>query len=186
MNIIAGHQSMTHQICDFARNFMKNTLAGTGLFISDGATNILPVGPHKGPFSNLSLEEKDINTRTVHNAWRLSSKHINDSLKNGFYQGWDLHPAQIPIRYASLYAFFRSHLEPTTERLKQFMKSSAKATLTNNVFDDAASGQGLLNYFLRAFNCGAITTHEILETGLSLEEIKLKSFVKILKKRRSI
>ena len=66
------------------------------------------------------------------------------------------------------------------------MDSAAKATLSEDVFDDAATGQGLLNYFLRAQNCGAITSNEIQAAGLTLEEIKLRSFAKILKGRRSI
>jgi hypothetical protein len=52
------------------------------------------------------------------------------------------------------------------------------------VFDDAATGQGLLNYFLRAINCGAITKDEALRlSGLTLEELQSGSFVKILKSR---
>ena len=183
MNITASHQSMNHQICDFAKNFMKVALTGTGVFLSDGATNIMPVGPHKG---ELSKKEKEENIKTVHSAWKLSAEHIGHSLKNGIYQGWDLHPAQLPIRYASLYSFFLSSLDQATARLKKFMDSAAKATLTDDVFDDAATGQGLLNYFLRAQNCGAITSEEIQAAGLTLEEIKLRSFAKILKGRKSI
>ena len=29
------------------------------------------------------------------------------------------------------------------------------------MFDDAATGQGLLNYFLRAWNCGAISENDL-------------------------
>ena len=41
----------------------------------------------------------------------------------------------------------------------------------DDVFDDAATGQGLLNYFLRGISCGAVTEDEALATGLTLEEI---------------
>ena len=64
------------------------------------------------------------------------------------------------------------------------MERAARATLTSDVFDDAATGQGLLNYFLRGLNCGAISEQEALATGLSLAEIRTRSFLKILEGRR--
>ncbi len=82
---------------------------------------------------------------------------------NAFYQGWDLHPAQLPTRYAAVYAFFPRSLDAASERLSNFVEKAAKATLVGDVFDDAATGQGLLNYFLRAINCGAITEDEAVE-----------------------
>jgi len=47
-------------------------------------------------------------------------------------------------------------------------------------------GQGLLNYFLRALNCGAITEEEALASGLTLDELSSRSFVKIMKGRREV
>ena len=98
-----------------------------------------------------------------------------------------LHPAQLPARYAAVYAFFLESLEAASERLKNFVEKAAKATLVGDVFDDAATGQGLLNYFLRAINCGAITEEEAIElSGLTLPELRSASFVKILKNRQAI
>jgi hypothetical protein len=42
-----------------------------------------------------------------------------------------------------------------------------------------------LNFFLKALNCGAITEKEALATGLTLDEIRSRSFYKILQGRRS-
>ncbi len=182
VQITAKYQAMDHAACDFARSFMKVALAETGIFISDGATNIMPVGPHRG--DDLSEGQKEENMDVVHEAWKINYKHVRHSLYNAFYQGWDLHPAQLPVRYAALYSFFLEGLEEATNRLKLFVESAAKATLTGDVFDDAATGQGLLNYFLRALNCGAITMDEITKTGLTLEEIRGKSFKKILENRK--
>jgi hypothetical protein len=68
--------------------------------------------------------------------------------------------------------------------LSNFVESAAKATLVGEVFDDAATGQGLLNYFLRAINCGAIDEDEATSrTGLSLDEIQTRSFLAILEGR---
>ena len=181
-DVTAKLQTMDHPVCDFARNMMKVSLAGTGVWLSDGATNVMPVGPHKG--DKLSEKQKAENTEVVHRAWKLMYDHVQHSLNNAFYQGWDLHPAQLPVRYAAVYMFFLEGLGQASARLKNFIEKAAQATLVGDVFDDAATGQGLLNYFLRALNCGAISEEEILQTGLTLEEVRGKSFLKILENRR--
>ena len=187
-NITAAHQHMLHPACDFAKHMMQVSFAGTGLWLSDGATNIMPVAPHRfvEGGSPLTPEQIEENREVVHRAWRLHYNHIQHSLTNAFYQGWDLHPAQLPTRYAAVYAFFLESLEAASERLKNFVEKAAKATLVGDVFDDAATGQGLLNYFLRAINCGAITEAEAVQlSGLTLPELQSASFVKILKNRQA-
>jgi len=181
-DITAAHQKMRHPACDFAKHMMKVAFAGTGVMLSDGATNIMPVAPHKG--KDLSDEQKQENNAAVFSAWRLHADDVRHSLINGFYQGWDLHPAQLVPRYGSVYAFFLEGLAPASERLKNFVEKAAQATLVGDVFDDAATGQGLLNYFLRGIACGAVTEQEALATGLTLEEIRGKSFHKIMAARR--
>lgn len=185
-NLTAACQTMDHPACGFAREIQKVSLAQTGIWISDGATNVMPVGPHRAakdgpPLSKGQLEE---NKYAVHSAWRLGYSHIRNSLLNGFYQGWDLHPAQFPIRYAACYGFFLEGFEAASERLKNFIEKAAQATLVGNVFDDAATGQGLLNYFIRALNCGAITEAEALSAGITIEELRGRSFLRILENRR--
>ena len=169
--ITAAHQHMLHPACDFAKHVMQVTLAGTGVWLSDGATNVMPIGSRDA----------------VHRGWRLHFEHVRHSLETGFYQGWDLHPAQLPSRYAAVYAFFLEGLAAASERLKNFVQKAAQATLVGDVFDDAATGQGLLNYFLRAMSCGAITEREAIDmSGLTLEELRSRSFVNILKNRTSV
>jgi len=188
-NITAAHQHMLHPACDFAKNIMQVSLAGTGVWLSDGATNIMPVAPHRFVEGGepLTAEQIDENRDVVHRAWKLHYDHVRHSLTNAFYQGWDLHPAQLPTRYGAVYSFFLESLEAASERLKNFVEKAAKATLVGDVFDDAATGQGLLNYFLRAINCGAITEDEALKlSGLSLDELRSASFVKILKGRQEL
>ncbi|HEX6648786.1 MAG TPA: hypothetical protein VF075_04590, partial [Pyrinomonadaceae bacterium] len=183
-NITAAHQHMLHPACDFAKHMMQVSFAGTGIWLSDGATNIMPVAPHRFTEGGapLTAEQIEENRQVVHRAWKLHFDHIQHSLTNAFYQGWDLHPAQLPTRYAAVYAFFLQSLEAASERLKNFVEKAAKATLVGDVFDDAATGQGLLNYFLRAINCGAITEAEAVElSGLTLPELRSASFVKILR-----
>ncbi|MBI1804663.1 MAG: phosphoenolpyruvate kinase [Ignavibacteria bacterium] len=185
MNITAAYQTMDHPACDFARHMMKVSLAGTGVWISDGATNVLPVGSHRAVHGKkLTPKQLRENRESVHRAWRLGYAHIVHSLRHGYYQGWDLHPAQLPIRYAAVYKFFTEGLDAASVRLKTFVEKAAQASLIGGVFDDAATGQGLLNYFLRGMNCGAITEEETKATGLTLEEIRSRSFFRILEGRR--
>jgi citrate lyase beta subunit len=185
-SITAAHQHMLHPVCDFAKHVMQVALAGTGIWLSDGATNIMPIAPRRArEGGSLTAAERDENRRAVHRAWRLHAEHVRHSLVGGFYQGWDLHPAQLPTRYASVYAFFLEGLEAASDRLRNFVEKAAQATLVGEVFDDAATGQGLLNYFLRAMNCGAITEQEAVQmSGLSVEELRSRSFAKILTARR--
>ena len=184
-NITAQYQSMIHPACDFARTVMKVSLAGTGVWISDGATNVMPVGPHRPTNRKpLNAKQRGDNRKVVHRVWKMNFEHINHSLMNGYYQGWDLHPAQLPVRYAAVYAFFLQELETASQRLKTFVQKAAQATLIGEVFDDAATGQGLLNFFLQGIGCGAIKESETASTGLTLQEIRWKSFAKIMSARR--
>ncbi|MEO5684951.1 MAG: phosphoenolpyruvate kinase [Chitinophagaceae bacterium] len=180
--ITARYQTMDHPVCDFAHHVTKVALGSTGIFLSDGATNIMPIGPHRG--DNLTYEQLTENRQSVHHAWRTGFNHTMHSLINGFYQGWDLNPAQLPMRYAATYYFFLSSYGDAVNRLRIFVERAAISTLTGDIFDDAATGQGLLNFFIRAINCGAITEEQALETGLTLAEIRTRSFYKILAQRR--
>jgi hypothetical protein len=186
-NLTAAYQTMRHPWCDLAKGLMVLALGGTGLFLSDGATNVMPTGPHQAadPGGTLGPAELERNRSVVHGAWRVAHDNIRHSLEGGFYQGWDLHPAQLPVRYATTYAFFLEGCTRAAERLSNFIEQAARATLVGDVFDDAATGQGLLNYFVRAQNCGAITASELNSTGLTKEEFQLRSFAKILASRRA-
>lgn len=169
MNITAAHQHMNHPVCDFARAMMQVCLTDK-VWLSDGATAVLPVGDRDG----------------IYSAWKNHYDDVRRSLMLGFYQGWDLHPAQLVTRYAALYSFFLEAYDAAAARLANFMKNAAQATLLGSSFDDAATGQGLLNYFLRGINSGAFSEADVsASTGLSLEELRTRSFVAILAMRRS-
>jgi citrate lyase beta subunit len=187
MGITAAHQGMRHPSCDFAKHVMQVSMSGTGVWLSDGATNVMPVAPHRAaPGTTLSASERAANAAAIHAAWKLHADQVRHSLVGGFYQGWDLHPAQLPTRYAAVFAFFLEGLSAASGRLKNFVQKAAQATLVGDVFDDAATGQGLLNYFLRALNCGAIAESEAVGmSGLSVAELRSRSFAKILQGRRS-
>jgi citrate lyase beta subunit len=170
-DITAEYQTMTHPACDFARHVMQVSSAGRNVTLSDGATNILPISKDRA---------------VVERAMRLHFEHVQRSLANGFYQGWDLHPAQLPTRYAAVYAFFLRSFDAAAARLRNFVEQAARATMAGDVFDDAATGQGLFNFFLRGINCGAFTEQEASAAGLTLEELRSRSFMKILDRRRKM
>jgi citrate lyase beta subunit len=171
LNITSSHQRLDHPACDIARSLIQISLAGTNVFLSDGPTNILPVGPYRAVKGKpLTPRQRLTNRERVHNAWKLSFRNISRALEQGYYQGWDLHPAQLPVRYAATYVFFLAELESTTQRLKTFLDGITRVSLRQSVFDDAATGRGLFNFFRRGFICGALTTRDVKAAGLAVEE----------------
>ena len=184
VGITAAHQRMRHPACDFAKHTMQVAFAGTGVWLSDGSTAVLPVPLHRGGDGKLTATQLMENRASVHHAWKLHFDDVTHSLIGGFYKGWDLHPAQLVTRYAALYAFFLDGIDAAASRLRNFVEKAAQATLVGDVFDDAATGQGLLNFFLRGINSGAIAEDEALRmTGLTTEELRGRSFVTILRSR---
>jgi hypothetical protein len=179
--ITASWQHPRHLACDFARHMMQVALAQTGVVIADGASNIMPIPPHvpqrDRPLTDAQQRE---NAATVHRAWKTHFGDITHSLVNGYYQGWDLHPAQLPTRYAAVYAFYLAARPAATARLKKFFDKAARA---GAVFDDAATGQALVNFFSRAWSSGAITRAELMEAGLAPPDLEGRSFLQILANR---
>jgi citrate lyase beta subunit len=138
--IAAGFQSMEHPVADHAKAVMQVAAAGTGVRLSDGSTNVLPVGT----------------TVAVQQAWQLHARLVRRSLERGFYQGWDLHPAQLPTRYGATYAFFRDGLPAATERLRAYLERR-----TGGVLDEPATARALAGFLRRGLDCGALDHHEV-------------------------
>ncbi|MXW68087.1 MAG: phosphoenolpyruvate kinase [Gemmatimonadales bacterium] len=181
--VAAEDQTLGHPLCDVARQLLQLSLAGTGVRLSDGATNVLPVEPHRGETA-LSPAERAENMAVVHRAWRLHYSDVRRSLSQGFYQSWDLHPAQLVSRFAAVFSFFLEGLDAAASRLDRFVTAAGQAVLTGSVFDDEASGQGLLNFFHRGLASGALTPEEAARSGLTAAELETRSFRAILERRR--
>jgi hypothetical protein len=160
--VTAAWQQPQHVACDFAREMMRVSLAQTGVTVVDGSSNLLPIPPR------------------VHEAWQTHFGDVTRSLVNGFYQGWDLHPAHLPTRYAAVYTFYLSALPAATTRLQGFFSKAEKA---GAAFDDAATGQALLNFINRAVSSGAISLAEATATGLRASELGGRPFRQILSER---
>ncbi len=174
LGVAASHQRLDHPACDVARVLMQVALAGSGVFLSDGPTNLLPVGPHRMEKGKpLTAGQKRENRRVVQNAWRLSFQNIRRALDGGFYQGWDLHPAQLPVRYAAVFSFFLEEMTAASDRLNNFLAKNARPTMSLDIFDDAASGRGLFNFFQRGIWCGAFSKEDL--QNVNVDEAQLTS-----------
>jgi hypothetical protein len=183
-HISPSQQRMDHPLCDLAKGSMLFAFVNSGVFLADGSTNRLPIGPHAG--SPLSAAEAAENRAAVHAAWRLSARHIQHSLRGAFYQGWDLHPAQLPARFASCYAFYLDGFAATAQRLSRFLEQATKPTgTTSAVLEDPATGQELLNFLWRAQTCGAIEPDELATAGLRRDEFEVRSLAEIIAARRA-
>ena len=181
MGVTAGEQRLDHPACDAARQLMQLALAGTGVDVVDGATTLLPIATHREtPDAPLTDAQRAINLEDVHTAWTLHATAVRRALSVGIYQGWDLHPAQLPARYGAVFAFFLAERAPMAARLKAFVAKATQATRSGQVFDDAATGQGLLNFFVRGVACGALGDDDVRATGLSLDELRARSFARIV------
>jgi len=151
LGIAAQYQSMEHPAADHARAVLQVAAAGTGVRLSDGSSNVLPVG---------SPDE-------VRAAWRLHARLVRRSLERGFYQGWDLHPAQLVSRYAATYGFFRAGLPAACQRLSAYASRAA-----GGVLEEPATARALAAYLIRGLDCGAVGADEVeARTGLDRAEL---------------
>ena len=149
--IAAPYQSLEHPVADHAKAVMQAAAAGTGVRLSDGSTNVLPVG----------------DAEQVRLAWALHLRLVRRSLERGFYQGWDLHPAQLPTRYAATYAFYRDGFADAADRLRRYA-----ARTEGGILDEPATARALADFLLRGLECGALRESEThRRTGLALPEL---------------
>lgn len=143
LQIAAGHQAMDHPAADFAKQLMQVAAAGTGVRLSDGSTNVLPVG----------------DDASIAAAWQLHARLVSRSLAAGFYQGWDLHPAQLVTRYLATYRFYRSGFDAASGRLHDYVHQIPGAVL-----DEPATARALADFLHRGVSCGAVGEAEIADT----------------------
>ncbi|MEU7156356.1 DUF6986 family protein [Streptomyces chrestomyceticus] len=149
--VSAAHQALDHPAADHAKAVMQVAAAGTGVRLSDGSTNVLPVGA----------------TTQAHDAWRLHHGLVRRSLARAYYQGWDMHPAHLPTRYAAVYAFYREGLEQAAARLAAYVAKTG-----GDVMDEPATAKALCGYLLRGLDCGAVDIAEVARlTGLTRADL---------------
>jgi citrate lyase beta subunit len=140
VGISAAFQTLDHPAADFAKSMLQVVTAQTGVRLSDGSTNIIPIG----------------DAREVEDAWRNHYRLVRRSLARGIYQGWDLHGAQLPTRFAAVFTFYREHADKAAERLRAYLDRAESGTM-----DEPATAIALAGYFLRGVDAGAITNTQL-------------------------
>ena len=149
--IAAAYQSLDHPVADHAKAVMQTAAAGTGVRLSDGSTNILPVG----------------DPDQVGRGWALHLRLVRRSLERGFYQGWDLHPAQLPTRYAATYGFYRDGFTAAADRLRRYASRAG-----GGILDEPATARALADFLVRGLECGALSDADTAATsGLTSAEL---------------
>jgi len=174
LGVTAGDQRLDHPYCDLARMLLQLSTAGLGVGVSDGATTTLPIPP-----KDASAEES---ADAVRRAWALHAANVRRAIDAGIFQGWDLHPAQLPARYGALHGYFLERKAGMSARLRSFVARATQASRVGQVFDDAATGQGLMTFFARGLACGALDESDVRAAGLSPEELS-RSFAEIVSAR---
>jgi citrate lyase beta subunit len=153
LGIAAAQQSLEHPAADHAKAVMQVAAAGTGVRLSDGSTNVLPVGAPE----------------QVRAAWRLHARLVERSLQRGFYQGWDMHPGHLPTRYLGTYSFFRRDLPATAARIRAYLERRE-----TGVMDEPATAVALAGAVLRGVDCGAVTAEEVAaSTGVDRRRLEV-------------
>jgi citrate lyase beta subunit len=126
LGLAPAQHGLRHPACDHARHVMQVALAGSGVELSAGSTNVLPVPPHEN----------------VVRAWRLHFEDVRHALMSGFYHGWDLHPAQLVTRYAAVFTFFREVAAPAANVLEDPAATRLRADLLERARDCGAMSAG--------------------------------------------
>ncbi|MFF1721771.1 DUF6986 family protein [Streptomyces sviceus] len=152
LGVSAAYQASDHPAADHAKAIMQVAAAGTGVRVSDGSTNVLPIGP----------------TAKVHDAWRLHYGLTRRALARAYYQGWDMHPGHLPTRYAAVFAFYREGFEQAADRLARYANRAG-----GDVMDEPATAKALSGYLLRGLDCGALDIGEVARlTGLTRADLE--------------
>ena len=140
LGVPTAAQSLAHPAADLAKGLMQVAAAGTGVRLSDGSCNVLPVG----------------DTDAIQAAWRQHARLVWRSLERGFYQGWDLHPNQLPSRYVATFGYFAAAFPVAADRLSAYVDQQMTGTL-----DEPATAQALAQFLVCGVDCGALDQSEV-------------------------
>jgi citrate lyase beta subunit len=152
LGVSAAHQASDHPAADHAKAVMQVAAAGTGVRLSDGSTNVLPVGPPE----------------QVHAAWRLHYGLTRRALARAYYQGWDMHPGHLPTRYAAVFAFYREGFAQAAGRLARYAERAG-----GDIMDEPATAKALSGHLLRGLDCGALDVAEVARhSGLTRADLE--------------
>lgn len=183
-DITAAVQALDHPLADALRAIVRIQLSQRGPRLSNGSTHLNPIGPFDES-GDLTSDQRAKNRAAVWQAWAMATANIRSELRLGFYQGWDMHPAHLVSRYAGAYSFYQGGFAAAAARLSTYLARAGQATVSGQVFDEYATGQGLLNFVQRAVACGAVDPSEATAIGLTADDLAARSFRDVLTKRQT-
>ncbi|MFI5909203.1 DUF6986 family protein [Dactylosporangium sp. NPDC051541] len=140
LGVAPSYQSLEHPVADHAKSVMQVAVAGTGVDIADGSTNVIPAG---------TSEE-------VHRAWALHARLVRRSLERGIYQGWDLHPGHLVTRWGATFEFYRDGVDEAVRRLGHYLGRRVRGHL-----DEPATARAMARFLLRGLHCGALRPGDV-------------------------
>ena len=157
LGVAGPFQSLEHPGADHAKHMMQLAAAGTGVRLSDGSSNVLPLGD--------SAQRKD--------AWALHARLVRRSLERAYYQGWDLHAHQLLTRYLVNYDFYRSYFDQAAHRLTVYAARNTPGIESSEIADEPATARALAGFVYRGVMCGAIQDEELHErTGMTRHALR--------------
>jgi hypothetical protein len=148
-------QALDHPLADHAKAVVQLAAAQTGARVSDGSTNVLPVG----------------DVEAVRAALTLHARLVTRAQARALRQGWDLHPGQLVTRYAATFLALRAELDAAAARLRAYAVRSQDADAPQ-VLDEPATAQALAAAVLRGVDCGAVDLAEAVGlTGCTAQRL---------------
>ncbi|SIS19091.1 DUF6986 family protein [Williamsia sterculiae] len=138
--IVPAQQSLEHPVADHAKSVMLAASAQTGVWVSDGSTQVIPVG-----------EPAEVDA-----ALRRHFRLVTRSLEHGLYQGWDMHPGHLVTRWLAVYTFFRRALPVAAGRLQNYFDRQ-----DSGIMDEPATAQSLALVLLRGLSTGALDDADV-------------------------
>lgn len=138
--IVSAQQSLEHPVADHAKAVMQVAAAQTGVWISDGSTQVIPTG-----------DPGQIDT-----ALRRHHRLVTRSLERGIYQGWDMHPGHLVTRWLAVIGFYRSAMPAAATRLQAYFERRS-----GDVMDEPATAMSLALVIRRGLAAAAVTDDEV-------------------------
>ncbi|GAB2667818.1 aldolase/citrate lyase family protein [Gordonia jinhuaensis] len=142
--IVSSQQSLEHPVADHAKAVMLAAAAQTGVWVSDGSTQVIPVGTDE----------------VVDAAMRRHHRLVTRSLTRGYYQGWDMHPGHLVTRWLAVFDFFAAAMPAAVARLQDYF-----ARQSGEVMDEPATAQSLALVVLRGLAAGAFDESDVTALG---------------------
>jgi citrate lyase beta subunit len=140
MGVTVGPSDRDHPTGDYTRAVLQLTATGAGVRLSDGPISVLPVG----------------DTEEVRTAWDLHAYLVRRSLERGYFQGADVHPAQLPTRFGATFAYLRAAAPTMVDQLDRVLTRNKGGS-----GPEPSRARALAAFLLRGLDCGALDGSDV-------------------------